>query len=131
MSLLRDINTQAVTICGVLEEMSVPAQQTLSLVPDAVPIAQYEWCADVLWYRVDGDEGVEYEQRLQVISPNGKSMGSTGGNLVMIGPRVRGLYKGPGVPLDQPGEVLFRLELKRPEGDWETVADYPITVKHT
>jgi hypothetical protein len=99
--------------------------------------APFRWSALSIWRSEPSDEGLTFEQRVQLRSPSdrvlvdGKVQFSFAGVNNPVGTTNRVRLRVPGFPLSEPGEYTLRLSLRAVGQEvWSEVADYPIVVSH-
>ena len=119
------------SLIAVMENINVELGEGLP--PEAaIPM---KWTVVTLWHREkDYDTPVIYQERVEVIKPDGVSMGSIVlefevSNENLNYRSIRDLF---GFPIGLQGQVTVRVSL-REKGEnarWNEVATYPIQVKH-
>jgi hypothetical protein len=92
--------------------------------PDKV-VAPMSWATFSLWYKQPGDEGVTYEQRVELIDPDGQVLAAQTGEFQMDKTFHRHTNRSFGVPLRRGGDYTLRLSLRRVGSEFATVMEYP------
>ncbi|HLK59028.1 MAG TPA: hypothetical protein VKU00_20880 [Chthonomonadaceae bacterium] len=95
----------------------------------ALPLS---WEISTVWYQIPEDVGRTFEQRVQLIGPDGTSLVEVQATFQMGYRTQRNLGVVPGFPVGQAGEYQLRLSLREAQNDqnWTMVAEYPILVTH-
>jgi len=118
----------SVSLIGLLENVHVlpGGFPTPPLPPN--PTAPGRWFAFCLWEASAEDKGVEYEQRIAVLDPNGKGRVESIVLFSMTKPRHRVVLEAPGFPIIPAGTYNVKLWLrKKGESDWgQELASYPV-----
>ena len=90
------------------------------------------WAVAAMWFREPGDEGKAFEQRVEVVLPDG-SIGATAILPFALPRRTHhGTVRGDLFPVGQAGEYLFRLALREAgtDDEWQIITEYPFEVLH-
>lgn len=94
-------------------------------------VAPLQWSVATLWQHQPEDNGRQYEQRVQLVLPNGNQVAEVALPFEMAAPLVRNVATIRGFPISQPGDCSLVLSLRRAGGEWEEIAAFPLTVVHT
>lgn len=124
--ILFDQDDDSISIISVLQHLRLP-RPPASEQPFKI-IADNQWAVLSLWLRLDEDEGKHYEQRMQIVLPDGQVRAEQVIPFTMDSTVVRNGGNVQGFPVGGEGTHLLRLSLRNAgEGrDWETKAEYPI-----
>lgn len=92
-------------------------------------VVQFPWTAGMIWGMLPGDDTKNFEQSIEIILPDGRSVGRAISTFATPKPRYTLTVQGSTFPVAGPGEYVFRLSY-RDQGseDWEIVGEYPILV---
>ncbi|MBI3909531.1 MAG: hypothetical protein HY320_01190 [Armatimonadetes bacterium] len=95
-------------------------------------VSPVPWTMLAEWLRSPEDEGKTFEQRTQVVMPDGTEKGEATIRFSMTARRHRNKTNVNGFPMGQEGEYILRLSLREvAEGAcWQVVAEYPVLVSH-
>ena len=110
------------TITAQITEGDMPANAALPL----------SWEISTVWYQIPEDQGKTFEQRVQLIGPDGAALLEVQAVFQMGFRTQRNLGVVPGFPVGQSGEHQLRLSLREANSleNWTTVAEYPILISH-
>ena len=127
---------QDLSIIGVLDGLSIEIEdpklpdngKTLSL--------PHNWTTIAQWRRVSGDEKTAFQQRVQIVLPNGKLSGqSLSSTIFLTAPIAVLASRGTALPFIGSGTYLFRLSYRlgvykeqEKEKGWKTASEYPISI---
>jgi len=103
-------------------EGAMPANAALSLT----------WEITTLWQQLPEDSNKTFEQRTELLAPNGDSLVEVQAVFQMNYRTQRNFGLVPGLPVGQAGEHRLRLSLREANtgGAWITVAEFPILILH-
>jgi hypothetical protein len=127
---LIDSDDNSLSLLEVMEVFGV------TLLPNATPaptdVLPLPWGVITLWAQTPEDGGIEYEQRLQVIRPNGETFVEGTMSFTMTHRTQRNRIALSVIPVGQVGEYRLRLSLRRAgtNARWQTKAEYPLEVRH-
>ncbi len=123
-----DETSKTLSLVTVLEQVTgeMPANATTN---DKVTAA-LNWYAVAVWLKTPDDIGKTYEQRTCVIQPNGDETLAGTAEFQISMRTHRTLARIFGFPINQTGEHIVRLALREQNGQWVTMAEYPIRVIH-
>lgn len=93
---------------------------------------QVNWATVSIWLRTPGDEDRTFEQRLEVVSPDGVVQGHVDTSFTMTMRNHQNLTGGNTFPVGLPGEYTLRLLLREvgAENAWQMISEYPFVVTH-
>ena len=117
-----------VSLISCLDSYSIPIGP--GPVPDklAVPL---QWCVISLWRRLPSDGDREFEQRVELVMPNGEVALAGDMKFKLHHSTYRCMIPQVGFPIGQAGEYLVKLSLHEVgSGDWKVLAHYPIRIEH-
>lgn len=116
----------SMTLVGLLARLQVPCD-TAGTIPT---VADVSWEHVAVWEAEPGEDGVGFEERVEVIGPDRAPSAEVRQQFVFSEPTVRVLGSVRGFPSDKPGRWVLRLSVRRAdESDaWERRADYPVEV---
>ena len=124
-----DQRDNSFTLISTIE--NITAQITEGEMPSnaALPLS---WEISTVWYQIPEDQGKTFEQRVELIGPNGASLMEVQATFQMGFRTQRNLGVVPGFPVGQSGEHQLRLSLREANSlqNWTTVAEYPILITH-
>ena len=126
-AIVDDIGKQ-VSMISVLESLNVNLGEKIP--EDAgLPLP---WMTLSFWRRIEGEEDKNFEERLQVISPNGEVYAEdvVAFNMHKLNHRVR--HTIIGIRVGIAGDTLVRLSVRAKDNneEWRQVAEFPIHVRH-
>jgi hypothetical protein len=126
-AIVDDIGKQ-VSMISVLESLTVNLGENLP--EDAgLPL---QWMTLAFWRREEGEENKDFEERLQVIAPNGETYAEDvlAFNMHKLNHRVRHTILGVRVGIA--GDTIVRLSVRAKDSneEWRIVAEFPIHVRH-
>ncbi len=92
----------------------------------------FNWSMVSCWLRTSEDDGKTFEQRLQVVFPDGSARGESILTFKMSSRIHQNTVTATEFPVGQSGEYQMRISLREvAEGrDFEIVSDYPFEVTH-
>ena len=114
-----------VSMQHVIEQFTIPQGAP----PNALMVLPFEVIS--LWARSDFDIPACGKARLTLLSPSGKTIRENQWSIDMSGQyrRYRTRCEFPGLPANEPGRYVFRVELQIEGGiDWHQVAAVPVQV---
>jgi hypothetical protein len=125
------------SIIGILDVLAAGGPHDKPLPPNAA--VAFNWVLSTLWLAEPGDDECEFEQRVRLVRPDGKSSGlSAEMPFEFTSDKHRINLRFPTFPIGQAGVYKIRLWLRqrhRGEGEWgkwkATPVQYPIRIKHT
>jgi len=98
------------------------------------PVAEFNWGAVSLWRREPGDEGRDFEQRLDILGPNGENFGGP----VTPFDLEKGVHSipinGKVFPFVRDGTYTIRVSVRGAKtegeeaGEWSLAAEYPFDI---
>ncbi len=114
---------QTVTLVALVDGVNAPAG-------DAVAVLAWEHLT--VWQTAPGDEGQQFEQRLEIVRPDRKVAAEVRQEFAMAARTLRVRGSVAGFPSEIEGEYALRLSVRNVlDGDaWERVMEYPVTVRH-
>jgi hypothetical protein len=113
-----------VSLISLLDSYHVPAPPEPP--PDnlAVPL---QWCAVSLWRRLPEDDGLQFEQQLELLMPDGTVLLTGVMPINLKNPMARCYIPWTGFPISQAGEYIMKLSWRRVGTEaWHDAAHYPI-----
>jgi len=82
-----------------------------------------------LWIRSDSEQPESGISRITFVSPSAKVMAISEPNIDLLKTeRARNVVQFEGIPLEESGRYLFRVELKSSDDEWLQVASVPLSV---
>lgn len=124
---LIDSEDNTIGLVGILGGLNVPAPEPL---PEDAG-APVRWNVLALWKRQPEDEGRQYEQRVQLVSPSGRVLVEGLQTFQMVTSSQRNRLRIDGFPVAEEGEHTLALSLRDAgEETWRDIADYPLAVSH-
>ena len=120
---------------GAVSLINLVSSVTIQRQPDqVVPLdanSPFDWAAAAVWLRLDGDEGKTFEQRSELVSPNGDTIELGKSIFSMNTKLVSNTLRAQGFPIGQVGIVTLKVDLRKTgEQGWTTFAEYPLEVIH-
>lgn len=109
------------TLIALLQSVKLEAPEEA---PDTI-VAPVSWSAFALWYRLPEDEGVDYEQRIQLVAPSGKILLEQVTPFRMTKAYHRNTHRSFGLPVAAAGEYILRLSIRRVGDEFNTVSEFP------
>ncbi len=96
---------------------------------EAVPIP---WHLIAQWRRLPEDEEKQFEQRIQLILPNGKITHESSNTFNLQSNSYRHVLRFTGMPVGLPGNLLLRLSVREANTTqrWKNVTEYPLEVHY-
>jgi len=128
-----DRDNGSVSLINLVNTLTLLLDSAQDIPPDAnSPI---EWSVVTAWLRLDGDEGKTFLQRQLLISPDGKTVEAGAASFTFdpaIDSRIMTtVVKANSFPVGQSGIVTVKVDLREERNEqWETIANYPIEIKH-
>jgi hypothetical protein len=127
---IEDKRDHRFTLVGLLDTITVSVPAQLEVPADArVP---KEWHGVAIWQQVAGDEGQEFEQRLELIAPDGTVV-ITAHHTFRLDARIhRVTMNGDGLRVTPEGEHVFRVSVRASGTDtpWQPAGEYAVLVRH-
>ncbi|HZI17302.1 MAG TPA: hypothetical protein VEY09_01775 [Pyrinomonadaceae bacterium] len=123
----RDNTTSLISI---IEAFSIDIPEGTKLRDEEMKIP-IKWSVLSLWERQHGEEGKQFEQRTQLVLPNGKQAldGSTMLDFVSTSNRFRAVNEVVGFPVSPAGACVLKLSIREVGQEaWQDVADYSIFI---
>ena len=110
-------------------EVGIPAGVTELPANASVP---FSWTVATMWYSTPEDSDKEYEQRVQILWPDGRLLAEGIVLFRMTHRTHRNRVNIQSFNVSQPGEQLLRLAIREvgANTDWQEITDYPIMIKH-
>lgn len=129
---ITDKKDNSITVVSVLHGISPVAELDEVFAPDAV--VPFSWSVVAGWREEAGDEGQAFEQRLQLIQPDGNQGFDSLHRFSFDALTVQTTADVPFFPVGQAGLHLLRLSVRRmaaeEEDAWKNVFEYPLNVDH-
>lgn len=125
-----DREDSTVSMISILSGISVTVKAGI-IEPDAAILLP--WGAVTTWLRLPDDENKAYEQKIDVLSPNGDVSGESVVPFVMNRRSHQNAVSVNGFPVGIQGEYKVRLwlrETQHQDQPWTIIADYPVEVTH-
>ncbi|MEK6299570.1 MAG: hypothetical protein AABO41_02520 [Acidobacteriota bacterium] len=111
-------------------KLQIPAEEFGALPDDA--ISPVTWNVVAKWMREDNEEPQHWEQRVQIVTPNGRvSTNSITAFDLVNNVSMRNLLQVNGIPIKPLGQGNVVLSLRQSGGDdaaWQVIATYPIVI---
>jgi hypothetical protein len=95
-------------------------------------VAPLVWSAASIWLRTPEDEGKAFEQKVDVIDPNGSRFDSNNASLFKMTHRTHHItINGAGFPIAVAGEYKVVLSLREVgQEEWRKIIEYPVEITH-
>jgi hypothetical protein len=119
-----------ISLISVLEELHIDIPEAVDVPTKAVGVIH--WDVVALWAPTTDDDAKLYEQRVEVVAPNG--MVIAGGNVTFemrTGRNHRNTVRITGFPVGPPGDYVLKLSIREDRDGmlFHEVATYPLRVK--
>jgi hypothetical protein len=127
---IEDKRDHRFTLVGLLDTVTVQVPARAEVPTDAR--APKEWHCIAIWQRVAGDTGQAFEQRLELVAPDGTVV-VTVPHVFQMDARIhRVAIKGDGLPVAPEGEYAFRVSVRAagPDATWQPAGEYAVLVRH-
>lgn len=123
-----DQHENTASLIAVIETLTVPIGDPIA---DNAQIP-LSWVIVSLWSHELGEEDKSFEQRTEVILPNGDSVLNAVISFQPIQPYHRNIVTVFGYPIAQSGKHTLRLSIRESgeSNPWVVVAEFPILVEH-
>jgi hypothetical protein len=128
-----DKGDNLISLIGVIYGMT--AKAVGGNLPDPIPenaVVQVPWGLATIWLRVEGDDDLGFEQKVDIVSPTGKRYEAQAQAFQMT-QRIHQLaLNGDGFPFGEQGEYQLVLQLRsvRADSEWHEVARWPLMIDH-
>jgi hypothetical protein len=125
-----DREDASLSMISILSGARVSPNEQEELPSDA--IVHMTWAAVSIWERMAGDENKTFEQRFQVVPPNGEVQAEATTPFTLPQRTHQNLVHAAAFPVGQTGIYQLRLSVREvgTEQDWTVVAEYPMEVVH-
>jgi hypothetical protein len=121
---ITDSDSNNISIHNILEQLTIHSHPK----PKGNLSIRFEIVS--LWIREDADNPCTGTSRVTFLSPSGKNLGTIELKIdLSIAERSRNRIKVDGIQLEEQGRYIYLVELKNSDGEWESVAEIPLTVK--
>ena len=120
-----DKDTNTLSLVSILHQLTFHLPPGVQVLPDAaVPI---KWHTLSLWEKEANDDGVSFEQRIELRGQNNKILVQSNSSWSFTTSTHRVTNNIHGFP-SAPGPLRLVLQFRRPESQWTEVASYPLEV---
>ena len=125
-----DQDTNQISVLSILQDLNVAVFPGATIPEKA--LAPMFWSSFSLWESEDSDHGVSFDFKTSLESPSGQIL--THQEITtseVTKPAVRVITKFSGFPISEQGSYhVLQSIRKNPDGEWEQVSTFRITVKH-
>lgn len=123
-----DRTDTSVSLIAVMNSITAESFEP-NLSPDAVGVLL--WAAVTIWEQTPGDEDRTFEQRVQIVRPDGEAVGEGAISFAFAERIHQTAVSGTFFPVGQPGLCQMRLSLRETgdEHNWAVVTEYPVEVR--
>jgi hypothetical protein len=99
---------------------------------DENAVLPYSWCAVSAWFKEAEDEGANFEDLVELVSPDGNVLVRSMIPFTLPARIHQNLHNSFGFPAGRAGIYTLRLSIRRVpnENGWSVVSEYPIEVAH-
>ncbi len=120
------------SLISILETVTINIPVAVTELPPETHVPM-RWSIFSLWRRTAEDEGKLYQQRTQLVLPNGEVATESLIDFRLMAGTQRNIVSIFGFPIAPPGQCSLKLSLREAsQGDqWREIADYPINVSRT
>ena len=123
-----DSVTGVISVMGLLTGLDVN-------VPADIPIdaiAPAEWVVTSVYSEEEGDAGKAFEQRVQLIAPNGQAVIETKVTFVVASNTHNLMQRIQGQPIGQSGvyRLILDFRVQDESEEWATIGEFPIRITH-
>ncbi len=120
----------SISLMTIINGLKLPAQVEQPVSSDAA--TSFGWGAVAQWRQVPEDAGKTYEQRIQIIRPDGTGSGDSVILFAFLENIHTNAIRGDSFPVGPSGEYTVRLSVREvgDQNEWEDVANWPIDVIH-
>jgi hypothetical protein len=127
---LVNLEDRSVSLISLLDTVRVEIPEGEALPFNmAIP---FKWSGFALWHRQAEEEQKRFEQRLELLLPNGELAAYLEQTFQMPKERHRVFGVFDKLIVEQEGECLVKLLLREAgsEEEWQEISEYPITIEH-
>jgi hypothetical protein len=122
-----DSNDNSLAIFGILGGLNVPSSGEL---PEDAG-APMRWNVLAIWKREPSDEGVTYEQRVQLLAPSRRVVVNGFMEFRMTADTQRNRLRVDGFPVAERGEYTLTLSIREAGAEtWTESATFPVVISH-
>lgn len=124
-------DSNALSLFNVLDALSVEYDEHKSVNAANPSRIDRSWNSVTQWIKESADEEATFEQRLEIIFPDGSTSGEAISELLFKqSAKVVCVTEGDNIPYIGPGVYLFRLSYRQSssETNWQILSEYPMAI---